>query len=105
MQLFSHILVGFNNANDIDLDKLTKLLEENHDLLQDIVINEDSGSSSTLPKVLLDLVNQINDKEEKSSDKAEKEEIEKAGNTAIKKHKFLYKSIIIFRNPGYIPTS
>lgn len=63
--MFSHILLGFNNnGNDVDLDKLIKLLEENHDLLQDIVINDESSSSSALPKMLLDLVNQINNKEE-----------------------------------------
>lgn len=56
--------MGFNNGQDVDLDKLIKLLEENHDLLQDIVINDESSSTSALPKMLLDLVNQINDKDE-----------------------------------------
>lgn len=71
------------------MDKLTKVLEENHDLLQDIVINEDSGSSSALPKVLLDLVNQINDKEEKSTSEASeaaKEEAEATGKISDKKN-------------------
>lgn len=48
----------------MDLEKLIKLLEENHDLLQNIAINEDSIASSALPKVLLDLVAQIKDKED-----------------------------------------
>lgn len=80
--------MGFNNANDVDLDKLTKLLEENHDLLQDIVINEDSGSSSALPKVLLDLVNQINDKEEKASNESSPagiSDVDTTGNKAANK--------------------
>lgn len=57
-------MLGFSNGHDVDLDKLIKLLEENHDLLQEIVINEESDSSSALSKVLLDLINQINDKKE-----------------------------------------
>lgn len=56
--------MDFNNGQEIDLDKLVKTLEENHDLLKDIVINEESNAiSSALPKVLLDLVNQVNDAE------------------------------------------
>ncbi|XP_044750919.1 trichohyalin [Coccinella septempunctata] len=59
-QLFSHILLAFNNSPELDFDKLLKRLEENHDLLKDIVNNEVSSEvSSALPKVLLDLVNQI----------------------------------------------
>lgn len=60
-QLFSELLLGFNNTQDINLDKLMQLLEEHHDLLQNIVINEESSQvSSILPKLLLDLVNQVN---------------------------------------------
>lgn len=60
-QLFSQILLGFNNSQDIDLDKLIRILEENHDLLSKIAINEESTEISTaLPKTLLDLVNQMN---------------------------------------------
>ncbi|CAH0545844.1 unnamed protein product [Brassicogethes aeneus] len=65
-QLFSQILLGFNNtqAQGIDLDKLKTLLEENHGLLQNIVVNEISKEvSSILPKVLLDLVNQVKEKD------------------------------------------
>ncbi|KAL3274927.1 hypothetical protein HHI36_019705 [Cryptolaemus montrouzieri] len=59
-QLFSHILLAFNNSPDLDLDKLLKQLEDNHDLLKDIVSNEISSEvSSALPKVLLDLVDKI----------------------------------------------
>lgn len=61
-ELFSQILIGFNNGH-LDLDKLIKLLEENHDLLTDIVINEESMEHiSALPKTLLDLINQVHDK-------------------------------------------
>ncbi|KAK9878024.1 hypothetical protein WA026_020650 [Henosepilachna vigintioctopunctata] len=59
-QLFSHILMAFSSSPDLDLDKLLKQLEAHHDLLKDIVSNEVSSEvSSALPKVLLDLVNQI----------------------------------------------
>ena len=43
------------------MDKLIKLLEENHHLLQDIAVNEESNQVSALPKVLLDLVNEVSD--------------------------------------------
>lgn len=46
------------------MDILTKHLEDNHALLQNIVNNE---SSSALPKVLLDLVYQVHSEEEKSA--------------------------------------
>lgn len=58
-QLFSEILLGFNNTQEIDLDKLQKHLEQHHGLLQDIVVNEVASVSYALPKVLLDLVNQV----------------------------------------------
>ncbi|KAK4873107.1 hypothetical protein RN001_015136 [Aquatica leii] len=61
-QLFSQILISFNNGQEVDLDKLIKTLEENHDLLTDIVSNEECNqASSALPKILLDLVNQVSD--------------------------------------------
>ncbi|XP_050312067.1 uncharacterized protein LOC126747453 [Anthonomus grandis grandis] len=56
-QLFSEILLGFNSTQDIDLDKLTKNLEDHHALLQTIITTPES--SSKLPKVLLDLVHQV----------------------------------------------
>ncbi|XP_045464640.1 intracellular protein transport protein USO1 [Harmonia axyridis] len=66
-QLFSHILLAFHNSPELDFDKLLKRLEENHDLLKDIVNNEVSSEvSSALPKVLLDLVNQISGENEPS---------------------------------------
>lgn len=62
------------------MDKLIKLLEENHDLLTDIVINEESLEHiSALPKTLLDLVNQVqekNDIEEESLFNTEEKENE-----------------------------
>lgn len=57
------------------MDKLIKILEENHALLSKIVINEESTEiSSALPKTLLDLVNQMNKQKENPSENPEKEE-------------------------------
>nr|XP_023023381.1 myosin heavy chain, striated muscle [Leptinotarsa decemlineata] len=64
-RLFSEILLGFNSSQDLDLDKLQKHLEDHRDLLQDIVVNEISSEVSyALPKVLLDLLKQVNNPEE-----------------------------------------
>lgn len=62
-QLFSEILLGFNSSHqDIDLDKLQKQLEDHRDLLQNIVVNEISPEVSyALPKVLLELLSQVDE--------------------------------------------
>lgn len=74
-QLFSQILFGFHNCQEINFDKLIKLLQENHDLLTDIVVNEESQEiSSALPKVLLDLVNQVNEEKRHSETPTENAE-------------------------------
>ncbi|KAH0814699.1 hypothetical protein GEV33_008091 [Tenebrio molitor] len=77
-QLFSQILLGFNNNQEIDIEKLIKLLEENHHLLQDIAINEDSNQVSALPKILLDLVSEVNDSKDTNEEEEEVEEAPKA---------------------------
>lgn len=74
-QLFSQILTGINNGQEVDLDKLIKTLEENHDLLTDIACNEDSDQA--LPKVLLDLVNQVN------NDGSETETVQQGDQTTL----------------------
>lgn len=76
-QLFSEILLGFNNTNDINLDELTKQLEEHHELLQNIVVNEVSTEvSSALPKMLLDLVNQAQNKENEEENELSQEKVD-----------------------------
>lgn len=69
LQLFSQLLLGFNNNQEIDIEKLIKLLEENHFLLQNIAINEESNQVSALPKVLLDLLNEVNASQDDESAK------------------------------------
>ncbi|XP_045499501.1 paramyosin [Colias croceus] len=59
-KLFSQVLLGYKTKRD--LDKLVKLLEENHGILTHMA-EQESGSqvSSALPKLLLELVNQVDD--------------------------------------------
>ncbi|XP_076628642.1 uncharacterized protein LOC143345421 isoform X2 [Colletes latitarsis] len=55
--LFTQMLLGASSA-DMDLDRLTQLLQENHDLISDIA-REESTEAAALPKLLLDLVEQV----------------------------------------------
>ncbi|XP_076175176.1 uncharacterized protein LOC143150627 isoform X2 [Ptiloglossa arizonensis] len=55
--LFTQMLIGASSA-DMDLDRLTQLLQENHDLISDIA-REESTEAAALPKLLLDLVEQV----------------------------------------------
>lgn len=56
-QLFSQLLVGFNGNNDINIDKLTTMLEDNRDLLNDITHRECSKEGAAqLPKLLFDIL-------------------------------------------------
>lgn len=67
MQLFSQLLAGFNGSNDIDIDKLTSMLEENRDLLNDITSKEYcKEGAAQIPKLIFDLVSQADKKEENS---------------------------------------
>lgn len=64
LQLFSQLLAGFNGCNNIDIDKLTHMLEENRDLLNDMTNRECSQEGAAqLPKILFDLVSQANESE------------------------------------------
>ncbi|XP_076239152.1 uncharacterized protein LOC143182189 isoform X2 [Calliopsis andreniformis] len=55
--LFTQMLIGASSA-DMDLDRLTQLLQENHDLICDMA-REESTEAAALPKLLLDLVEQV----------------------------------------------
>lgn len=51
--------MGFNGGNDINIDKLTHMLEDHRDLLNDITNRESTKEgAAALPKLLFDLVNQ-----------------------------------------------
>ncbi|CAK1543161.1 unnamed protein product [Leptosia nina] len=59
-KLFSQVLLGYMTKRD--LDKLVKRLEENHDILTHMAEKENGSEvSSALPKLLLELVNQVDD--------------------------------------------
>lgn len=56
-QLFSQLLAGFNGNNDIDIDRLTDMLEDNRDLINDITSKETcKEGAAQIPKLLLDIL-------------------------------------------------
>lgn len=62
-QLFGQLLAGFNGNNSIDIDKLTAMLEENRDLLNDITSKENcKEGAAQIPKLIFDLVSQADKK-------------------------------------------
>ncbi|KAJ8891171.1 hypothetical protein PR048_010686 [Dryococelus australis] len=66
--LFTQMLVS-SNGSDIDLDKLTKSLQENHDLISEITLKEDSSElAACLPKLLLELVAEVDKNAQNSSE-------------------------------------
>ncbi|XP_047028728.1 major antigen isoform X2 [Helicoverpa zea] len=66
-KLFSQVLLGDKTKQD--LDTLVQRLEENHGLLTQMAEKENGSEvSSALPKLLLELVSQVDDNEEKYND-------------------------------------
>lgn len=64
-QLFSQLLMGFNGGNDINIDKLSNMLEDNRDLLNDITNREVcKEGAAVLPKLLFDLVTQAEENDQ-----------------------------------------
>lgn len=57
LQLFSQMVMGFNGKNNLDIDRLTTMLEENRALLNDMATKE-CTDGATLPKLLFELVEQ-----------------------------------------------
>ncbi|XP_068628251.1 myosin-11 [Battus philenor] len=74
-KLFSQVLLGYTTRQD--LDKLVNRLEENHGILTHMAERENgSEASSALPKLLLQLISQVEEIEEhKQSGKEQKEEV------------------------------
>ena len=63
--------MGFNGQNNIDIDKLTHMLEENRELLNDMTSRECSREGAAqLPKMLFDLVNQTSEQQADGSETA-----------------------------------
>lgn len=68
-QLFGQLLAGFQGNNNIDIDKLTLMLEENRDLIKDITSKEScKEGASQIPKLIFDLVSQADGTLQHSAD-------------------------------------
>lgn len=64
-------MAGFNGSNNIDIDKLTLMLEENRDLLNDITSKENcKEGAAQIPKLIFDLVSQADKTSENASEEA-----------------------------------
>ncbi len=82
--------MGFNGGNDINIDKLSNMLEDNRDLLNDITNREIcKDGAAALPKLLFDLVTQAEEndlgKDEATNSHLERstEEFESAGKSSV----------------------
>ncbi|XP_055386507.1 repetitive organellar protein [Condylostylus longicornis] len=62
--LFSQMLMGFNGNNCLDIDRLTVMLEENRTLLNEMATKEANYEGASLPKLLFDIVKQVNDNDD-----------------------------------------
>lgn len=63
--------MGFNGGNDINIDKLSNMLEDNRDLLNDITNREVcKDGAAALPKLLFDLVTQAEENDLEKDDAA-----------------------------------
>lgn len=79
MQLFSQLLSGFSGGNDLNIDKLATMLEQNRDLLSDITNRESShNGSAALPRLLFDLVSEVEAKDEEQESAPQLDAIEQA---------------------------
>ncbi|XP_077269408.1 uncharacterized protein LOC143901200 isoform X3 [Temnothorax americanus] len=75
--LFTQMLLGASSA-DMDLDRLTQLLQENHDLISDIA-REESTEAAALPKLLLDLIEQVEGGKASQKHTSEESSVENVG--------------------------
>ncbi|CAD6228727.1 GSCOCG00006520001-RA-CDS, partial [Cotesia congregata] len=70
--LFSQMLLSASSA-DMDLDRLTQLIQENHELISEMA-REEGTEAAALPKLLLDLVEQVEGRDKsRTSDTDNKE--------------------------------
>nr|CAD7574054.1 unnamed protein product [Timema californicum] len=75
--LFTQMLVSSSTA-DIDLDKLTRLLQENHNLISEMTMKEEGKETAAcLPKLLLDLIVEV-DNNSNAIDSLPSEDLDKA---------------------------
>lgn len=107
--LFTQMLLGpYNTGNETDLDKLTELLQENHDLITELTLRENSSEiASALPKLLLDLITQVDGNGQLIQEQG-KEDLSETDTTSEQSDSFVegavlpilsYKKAILFENP------
>ncbi|XP_034234119.1 golgin subfamily A member 3 [Thrips palmi] len=82
--LFTQMLLGCSHP-DIDLDRLGHLLHENHDLIADIT-DKDGGTdiAPVLPKLILDLITQVEEEARLKQEAEEGEEEEVCEDADVK---------------------
>lgn len=74
LKLFSQVLLGEKTKQD--LDTLVQRLEENHGILTQMAEKENGSEvSSALPKLLLELVSQVDENEEKYIDRTSNDNV------------------------------
>lgn len=64
--LFSQMLTGFNGVNNLDIDRLTTMLEENRTLLNEMATTETDSEGACLPKLLFEIVKEANNEDDTS---------------------------------------
>ncbi|KAK7862897.1 hypothetical protein R5R35_011605 [Gryllus longicercus] len=77
LTLINNMFTQILGSSEMDLDRLTKLLQENHDLITEITTkgNCESEITASLPKLLLDLVSRAENTENIAGDKESSDQI------------------------------
>lgn len=60
------MLTGFNGVNNLDIDRLTTMLEENRTLLNEMATTETDSEGACLPKLLFEIVKEANNEDDTS---------------------------------------
>ncbi|XP_014229255.1 golgin subfamily B member 1 [Trichogramma pretiosum] len=80
--LFTQMLLGASSA-EMNLDRLTELLQENHDLISDIA-KANGTEAAALPKLLLDIIEQVDGRDHQYETKKEDTQEENIANNLPK---------------------
>lgn len=111
--MFTQMLLGpFNTGTDTDLDKLTEFLQENHQLITELTTKEESSEiASAFPKLLLDLLTQVDGTENLDINSKNRSMLESTDTISEQSESILeenkgavlpilsYKNATVFRNP------
>lgn len=78
--------MGFNGGNDINIDKLSNMLEDNRELLNDMTKREIcKDGAAALPKLLFDLVTQAEENDLGKNDATSSQVLENAEEVVTEK--------------------